>query len=87
MTPHCALFRRDRIDIFFVLRVLLAQAASVEATQVDSAFCLLSLGHRGGQIKRFCFPRKASSLIKTSACAIRFYRCLYLVLITGTILA
>lgn len=41
-TPHCVPFRRDRIDISFVLRVLLAQAQSVEATQVDSAFCLLS---------------------------------------------
>jgi len=29
----CALFRRDRIDISFVLRVLLAQAASVELIQ------------------------------------------------------
>jgi len=43
MTPHCVLFRRDRIDISFVLRVLLAQVASVEAAQVDSAFCFLSL--------------------------------------------
>lgn len=39
---HYAPFRRGRIDISFVLRVLLAQAPSVEATQVDSAFCLLS---------------------------------------------
>lgn len=40
---YFAFFRRDRIDISPVLRVLLAQTPSSEATQIDSTFSLLSL--------------------------------------------